>query len=215
MALALGVEALYAAQFVALEFFYRGFFLHGIRRALGYSSIFAMMVPYAMIHFGKPLPEALGSVLAGFILGTVSLKSDSIWGGCAIHIVVATSMDLLSLAPSRASLALPAESPAADGRTSAPHRARPPRTGSRSTPGCLAPRGLVTPAVAGALHCRGASRQDTRRERASRSSQNFLNICQVWKAARERPAYSRTRLPNSARSYWIGLLLGDLPDRGG
>lgn len=91
-------EALYAAQFVALEFFYRGFFLHGIRRALGYSSIFAMMVPYAMIHFGKPLPEALGSVLAGFILGTVSLKSDSIWGGCAIHIVVATSMDLLSLA---------------------------------------------------------------------------------------------------------------------
>ncbi|WP_437911717.1 CPBP family glutamic-type intramembrane protease [Sorangium sp. So ce302] len=91
-------EALYAAQFVALEFFYRGFFVHGIRRALGYSSIFAMMVPYAMIHFGKPLPEALGSVLAGFILGTVSLKSDSIWGGCAIHIVVATSMDLLSLA---------------------------------------------------------------------------------------------------------------------
>jgi uncharacterized protein len=91
-------EALYAAQFVALEFFYRGFFLHGIRRALGYSSIFVMMVPYAMIHFGKPLPEALGSVLAGFILGTVSLKSDSIWGGCAIHIAVATSMDLLSLA---------------------------------------------------------------------------------------------------------------------
>ncbi|WP_437950077.1 CPBP family intramembrane glutamic endopeptidase [Sorangium sp. So ce296] len=90
-------EALYAAQFVALEFFYRGFFIHGVRRALGYSSIFAMMVPYAMIHFGKPLPEALGSVLAGFILGTVSLKSDSIWGGCAIHVAVATSMDLLSL----------------------------------------------------------------------------------------------------------------------
>ncbi|WP_437596190.1 CPBP family glutamic-type intramembrane protease [Sorangium sp. So ce590] len=90
-------EALYAAQFVALEFFYRGFFIHGIRRALGYASIFAMMVPYAMIHFGKPLPEALGSVIAGFILGTVSLKSGSIWGGCAIHIAVATSMDLLSL----------------------------------------------------------------------------------------------------------------------
>ncbi|XYH93907.1 type II CAAX prenyl endopeptidase Rce1 family protein [Sorangium sp. So ce1128] len=92
-----GWEALYAAQFVALEFFYRGFFIHGIRRALGYASIFAMMVPYTMIHFGKPLPETLGSVLAGFILGTVSLKSDSIWGGCAIHIAVATSMDLLSL----------------------------------------------------------------------------------------------------------------------
>ncbi|AUX45077.1 hypothetical protein SOCE26_065580 [Sorangium cellulosum] len=90
-------EALYAAQFVALEFFYRGFFLHGLRRVLGYASIFAMMVPYAMIHFGKPLPEALGSVIAGFVLGTVSLKSDSIWGGCAIHVAVAMSMDLLSL----------------------------------------------------------------------------------------------------------------------
>ncbi|MGK3992211.1 CPBP family glutamic-type intramembrane protease [Sorangium sp. So ce1024] len=92
-----GWEALYAAQFVALEFFYRGFFLHGLRRALGHASIFVMMVPYTMIHFGKPLPETLGSVLAGFILGTVSLKSGSIWGGCAIHVAVATSMDLLSL----------------------------------------------------------------------------------------------------------------------
>ncbi len=92
-----GWEALYAAQFVALEFFYRGFFVHGVRQPLGYASIFVMMVPYTMIHFGKPLPETLGSVIAGFVLGTVSLKSGSIWGGCAIHIAVATSMDLLSL----------------------------------------------------------------------------------------------------------------------
>jgi membrane protease YdiL (CAAX protease family) len=90
-------EALYALQFVGLEFFFRGFMLHGLVPRLGYASIFVMMVPYMMIHFSKPMPEALGSIVAGFVLGSLALKSRSIWWGAAAHVSVALSMDLLSL----------------------------------------------------------------------------------------------------------------------
>lgn len=90
-------EALYAAQFVALEFFFRGFLLRGLRPALGSNAIFVMIVPYCMIHYGKPLPETLGAIGAGLILGTLALRTRSIWGGVLIHIGVATTMDVLAL----------------------------------------------------------------------------------------------------------------------
>jgi len=90
-------ELLYASQFLALEFFFRGFLIHGLKKSLGYAAVFVPIMPYAMIHFGKPLPEALGSIFTGFLLGTVALKTKSIWGGAAIHIGVAWSMDLLSI----------------------------------------------------------------------------------------------------------------------
>lgn len=90
-------EALYAAQFVSLEFFFRGFILNGLRRALGSNAIFVMIVPYCMIHYGKPLPETLGAIGAGLILGTLAMRTKSIWGGVLIHIGVAISMDVLAL----------------------------------------------------------------------------------------------------------------------
>jgi membrane protease YdiL (CAAX protease family) len=90
-------EALYAAQFLSLEFFFRGFILHGLRRALGANAIFVMLVPYCMIHYGKPFSETLGAIGAGLVLGTLAMRTRSIWGGVLIHIGVATTMDLLAL----------------------------------------------------------------------------------------------------------------------
>lgn len=90
-------EALYASQFIALEFFFRGFIVNGLRKSVGYAAVFYPIVPYTMIHFGKPLPEALGSIITGFVLGTMALKTRSIWGGAAIHVSIACSMDVLSL----------------------------------------------------------------------------------------------------------------------
>ena len=90
-------ELLYAAQFAGLEFFFRGFMVHGTKQRLGFAAVWMMMVPYMMIHFGKPLPECVGSIIAGFVLGTLSLKSGSVWWGVAIHVAVAWGMDVLSL----------------------------------------------------------------------------------------------------------------------
>lgn len=88
---------MYALQFVALEFFFRGFMIHGLKWRLGYAAIFVMVVPYNMIHFEKPLIEAIGAIAGGVTLGTLSLKTRSIWWGAALHIAVAGTMDVLSL----------------------------------------------------------------------------------------------------------------------
>lgn len=90
-------ELLYAAQFLALEIFFRGFILQGLRRTLGANAIFVMLVPYCMIHYGKPMTETLGAIGAGLILGTLAMRTRSIWGGVVIHIAVATTMDVLAL----------------------------------------------------------------------------------------------------------------------
>ena len=90
-------EALYALQFLALEFFFRGFMLQGLRRAFGSGAIVVMMVPYCMIHYGKPMPETFGAIFAGLILGTVAMRTRSIWGGVLIHVGVAWTMDLFAV----------------------------------------------------------------------------------------------------------------------
>lgn len=90
-------ELMYAVQFLSLEFFFRGFLLQGLRRALGANAIFVMIVPYCMIHYGKPMAETLGAIGAGLILGTLAMRTRSIWGGVAIHVGVAWTMDLLAI----------------------------------------------------------------------------------------------------------------------
>jgi membrane protease YdiL (CAAX protease family) len=91
-------EAMYFAQFFALEIFFRGFWLSGLRNTLGSGAIFAMCVPYCMIHYGKPYLEAAGAVVAGVALGSLAMRTKSIYSGFLVHVTVALSMDLLSLA---------------------------------------------------------------------------------------------------------------------
>lgn len=90
-------ELFYGLQFLSLEFFFRGFLIHGLKRRFGFYAIFVSVIPYCMIHFGKPFPEALGSIVAGLTLGAFSLFTGSIWLGVAIHISVAVSMDIFAL----------------------------------------------------------------------------------------------------------------------
>jgi membrane protease YdiL (CAAX protease family) len=90
-------ELAYGLQFLMLEMFFRGFLIFALARTIGSLAIFVMIVPYAMIHFSKPLAECTGAIIAGIALGTVALRTGSIWGGVLLHVVVAWSMDLLAL----------------------------------------------------------------------------------------------------------------------
>jgi membrane protease YdiL (CAAX protease family) len=90
-------EAFYFLQFVGLEFFFRGFMVHALKKRFGYYSIFIMVIPYCMIHFGKPLPETVGAIIAGIVLGSMSLKSNSIWLGVLLHFSVALTMDFFTV----------------------------------------------------------------------------------------------------------------------
>jgi membrane protease YdiL (CAAX protease family) len=88
---------LYWLQFVSLEFFFRGFMVHGLAPRLGWAAIFAMVVPYNMLHYGKPMAEALAAIVGGIVLGTLSLKTKSVWWGAALHISIALTMDVCAL----------------------------------------------------------------------------------------------------------------------
>lgn len=90
-------EAAYGLQFFSLEFFFRGFFLNGLRSRIGHYAIFVMVLPYMMIHFQKPFLETVGAIVAGTVLGTLALRTRTIWGGVAIHVAVAVSMDVAAL----------------------------------------------------------------------------------------------------------------------
>ncbi len=90
-------EAMYFAQFFALEFFFRGWLLSVTRSALGVSAIFAMALPYCMIHYGKPYLEAHAAIVAGVVLGSLAMRTRSMYAGFLVHISVAFLMDLFAL----------------------------------------------------------------------------------------------------------------------
>lgn len=81
-----------------LKYFFRGFMLETLAPRLGAGAIFVMAVPYMMIHLSKPWPEAAGAIAFGILLGILALRSRSIWGGALVHVTIALSMDLMSLA---------------------------------------------------------------------------------------------------------------------
>lgn len=90
-------ELVYAWQFFSIEFFFRGYMVHILKHTMGALAVPVMTVPYVMIHFQKPLPECLGAIVAGMILGMLSLKTGRIWGGFLVHVGVAVGMDILAI----------------------------------------------------------------------------------------------------------------------
>jgi membrane protease YdiL (CAAX protease family) len=89
-------EALYIGQFLGLEILFRGWWIRATR-VFGVGAIFSMVVPYCMIHYGKPYLEASAAIIAGTVLGSLSMKTRSIWAGFLVHSTVAILMDILAL----------------------------------------------------------------------------------------------------------------------
>lgn len=91
-------EFWYGLQFVGVEAFFRGFMTFGLFKRFGYYALLIMAIPYVMIHFNKPLPETLGALVAGFVLGYLALKSKSFVPGVVLHFGIAVTMDLFAIA---------------------------------------------------------------------------------------------------------------------
>ena len=88
-------ELAYGTYLFAWEFFFRGFMLFGLEKRFGNYSILIQTIPFAVMHYSKPLPEAMGSIVAGLLLGAVAFETRSFIYGAAIHWLVAASMDLI------------------------------------------------------------------------------------------------------------------------
>lgn len=91
-------QAMYWLQFFALELFFRGWMLAALRRTMGMGAIFVMVVPYCMIHYGKPYLEAHAAIVAGVVLGSLAMRTRSIYAGFLVHVSVALLMDSMALA---------------------------------------------------------------------------------------------------------------------
>ena len=92
---------LYAATFVALEFFFRGFLVTAGFGLIGWWAIPAMAAPYCLLHLDKPLPEMVTSLFGGLVLGVVALRTRSILAGVLSHVTLAIGTDLAVLGHSR------------------------------------------------------------------------------------------------------------------
>jgi len=101
-----GLFAIYAASYIfymaGWEFLWRGFMLFGLREKLGYYAILVQMIPFTLLHFGKPFAESLSAVIAGVALGVLALRSRSFWYCALVHTVVIISINLLAVLRFRA-----------------------------------------------------------------------------------------------------------------
>lgn len=90
-------EAAYFLYFVGWEFLYRGWMLNGLLPRFGRGgALLVQMVPFAVMHLGKPELEALGSIVAGLALGVLALRTRSFWYGAVVHGLIAVWMDCLA-----------------------------------------------------------------------------------------------------------------------
>ena len=79
------------------EFFWRGFMLFGLKPKFGYYSVFIQMIPFFILHKGKPELELFASIFAGIILGIQALRSGSFIYCWILHWLVMIAIDSLSI----------------------------------------------------------------------------------------------------------------------
>ncbi len=85
----------YWIYFIAWEFLFRGFLLFGLHKRMGNHAIWVQLMPFVLMHTGKPEVEAFASIIAGIALCVLALRTRSFWYGALLHAAVAGSMDLV------------------------------------------------------------------------------------------------------------------------
>jgi membrane protease YdiL (CAAX protease family) len=90
-------ELTYTFYLWCWEMFFRGVLTSICWRWLGWWGIALQSLAFALLHIGKPLPEVLGSFVAGMVLGGIAVRARSFMPGFACHALVSATMDVLVL----------------------------------------------------------------------------------------------------------------------
>ncbi len=80
----------------AWEFIWRGFMLFGLEKRFGVYAVLMQMIPFVILHNGKPFLETFGAIFGGIALGILALRTRSIYYCVATHIGVMFSIDVIS-----------------------------------------------------------------------------------------------------------------------
>ena len=72
----------------ASEFIYRGFLLFGLREKFKEGAILLQMIPFALMHLGKPELETISTIFTGIMFGYVAYRGKSYWPAFIIHLFI-------------------------------------------------------------------------------------------------------------------------------
>ncbi|RPI18554.1 MAG: CPBP family intramembrane metalloprotease [Ignavibacteriae bacterium] len=79
------------------EFFWRGYMLFGLKERFGYYAVFIQMLPFFILHRGKPELETFSSIFAGLILGIQALRANSFIYCFLVHWTIMIFVDVISV----------------------------------------------------------------------------------------------------------------------
>ena len=79
------------------EFIFRGYILFGLEKKFGLYAIFIQMIPFVLLHSGKPFIETFASIFGGLFLGYLALRIRSMLYGFIIHAIILVALDLIAL----------------------------------------------------------------------------------------------------------------------
>jgi len=81
---------------ISWEFIWRGFMLFGLKEKFGYYSVLIQMIPFVILHNGKPAPETFGAIAGGIALGVLAFRTNSIYYCVLTHMGVMFTIDIIS-----------------------------------------------------------------------------------------------------------------------
>jgi len=70
------------------EFLFRGFMLFGLKEKFKEGSIIIQMIPFVLLHIGKPEIETISTIFTGLLWGYICYRGKSFWPAYIVHIVV-------------------------------------------------------------------------------------------------------------------------------
>lgn len=80
---------------IAWEFIWRGFMLFGLYPKFGNYAILIQMIPFVILHNGKPAIETFGAILGGVFLGVLAIRTRSIFYCIITHFGVMFCIDFI------------------------------------------------------------------------------------------------------------------------
>jgi hypothetical protein len=89
-------EGFYLLDFVRIELLFRGALVIGLARFVGPKAILPMAALYCVLHFNKPMLEAISSIFGGYLLGVISYYERHVAGGIIVHMGIAGLMELFA-----------------------------------------------------------------------------------------------------------------------
>jgi membrane protease YdiL (CAAX protease family) len=72
----------------ASEYLYRGFLIFGLEEKFKEGSILIQVIPFVLLHLGKPELETLSTLFTGVLFGYVAYRGKSYWPAFIIHLFI-------------------------------------------------------------------------------------------------------------------------------